>query len=101
MVGAAVSRLLIPGSEISFFLVSLRPFHMRAPAPCRLHPQSKRTAEPLTFDGESVREREREIVHRRNKRRHVVHYFICTVQKDVSASAKEISWGYTGKHKDG
>lgn len=56
----------------------------------------QRTAEPLTFDGESVRERER--VHRRNKRRHVVHYFICTVQRSLS---KEISWGYTGKHKDG
>ncbi|KAK5915757.1 hypothetical protein CesoFtcFv8_001320 [Champsocephalus esox] len=40
MVGAAVSRLLIPGSEISFLLVSPRLFHMRAAAPRRLHPQS-------------------------------------------------------------
>lgn len=41
MVGAAASKLLIPGTEISFLLVSLRPFHMRDPAPCRLHPQRR------------------------------------------------------------
>lgn len=41
MVGAAVSKLLIPGTEISLLLVSLRLFHMRDTSPCRLHPQSR------------------------------------------------------------
>lgn len=43
MVGAPVSRLLIPRREISFPSLSLRLFHMRTPSPRRLplHPRSK------------------------------------------------------------
>ena len=46
MVGAAVSRILIPGGEISFLLVSLRLFHMRAPALLPPPSAKKRTVEP-------------------------------------------------------
>lgn len=85
-------------SVSSWFPWGRSTWELQLPAAC-IHKARGRPS-PWHLTGR-VWEREREIVHRRNKRRHVVHYFICTVQKDVSASAKEISWGYTGKHKDG
>lgn len=64
MVGAAMSRLLIPESEISFLLLSLRLFHMRAPAPCCLHPRRRRrgpwSCRAVTFDRERAKHRIRE-----------------------------------------
>lgn len=50
MVGAAVSRLLIPGGEISFLLVSLRLFPTRAPALLPPASTKQRTVEPEAPD---------------------------------------------------
>lgn len=96
MVGAVVSRLLIPGSEISFLLVSLRLFHMRAPAPCCLHPQSQRTHEPASpwhLTGR-LSERERKREYRETAEKDMPSIISSARRKGRFRLSREISRGY-------
>lgn len=90
MAGAAVSRLLISGSEISFLQISPRLFHMRAPAPCPLHPRSRGrpSRQALTFNRENVREKEY-IETTKKKTCHPLFHLHSA--KDVSVSARKYS----------
>lgn len=92
MVGAAVSKLLIPGTEISLLLVSPRLFHMRDPSPCRLHLQSRERPRRKASD---IWHRVRECIETAKKERHAVHYFIYTVQNISLPARKDITlaWG--------
>lgn len=94
MVGATVSRLLIPESEIIFLLVSLRLFHMRAPAPCRLIPQSTLTAEPASLWHLTGRVRD-------NKKKESPSIISSAQYKGCFLLSKGISWGYNRNYKDG
>lgn len=100
MVWEAVSKLLIPGTEISLLLVSLRLFHMRDPAPCRLHPQSR---ECPSWKASDIWHWEWE--YRDSKKRHAVHYFIYTVQRTFpSQQGKTLhlhggAWGWLNVRK--
>lgn len=87
--GAAVSELLIPGTEISFLLVSLRVFHMRDLAPCCRHPQSWGRPSRQASD---IWHRKWERIHREGKKRRAVHYFIYTVQRKSPSQQEKTSF---------
>ena len=88
MVGAAESRLLIPRSEISFPLFSLRLFHMRAPAPSRLHPQGRGWPSPASPWHFTTRKWE----YRGSKTKDMLSIISCTAQR-ASPSKQELKLG--------